>query len=105
MSKRYFIHEDSELYNGDSDIEYCYELETIKNMMSYHKIKEINVLEAEMIKGGDFFFCAEYSEVGEKYESCGNVCKGYKPRNGKNGRCSHSHNVYDKTDEILTIKI
>lgn len=91
MAKMYF-------YNDDS--EFCETIENIKDLIRCDELKEKEVFEAKRITGNGFFWCKAYSEAGES-GSCGNICKEYKPRNGKNGRCIHSGYCYEANKKII----
>ena len=95
MAKYYFLEEDSD--DG------CWDLEGIKDIIEHQLgLKEKEVYEAKMIKGLGFFYCSKFGEVGETSEGgCGKVCKEYKPRNGKSGRCVHSKNCYEPDKKVL----
>ncbi len=56
---------------------------------------EITIYPAIMLTRESFFFCQKYSVAGEVGDGCGKECKGYSPRNGKNGRCRYSQNCYE----------
>ena len=60
---------------------------------------EMTVYPAKMVTGQPFFHCTKLCEVMEVGERCGNQCGGYKPRNGKNGRCVHSNNCYEPMND------
>jgi len=96
MAKLYFI---------EGEPEFCYHLDTIYEKMRSDGISKLKVFKAAMITGEPFFYCKKIGEVGETGEICGKQCDYYEPRNGKNGRCRHSKNTYESTDEykILTL--
>jgi hypothetical protein len=71
-------------YFYDKDDQFCYKLDEIKDRIFDDELTEKKVF-----------------EVGEVGEGCGNSCKDYKPRNGKNGRCIHSGYCYVPAEEIL----
>lgn len=85
--------------------ENCYTLAYFKEYMKENGIKETQVFEAVADKGSPYFYCNEFSEIGEVGQGCGKICESYKPRNGKNGRCVHSGHVYDQgKSKIIKIK-
>ena len=92
-------------YFREDDDEFCYTEETIKEYMQENFIKEMVIYEAKRETGTGYFFCKEYSETGEIGESCGRLCKDYKPLNGKNGRCVHYGWPYEQTDKSKILKI
>ena len=73
--------------------------------MKDQNIQELKVFEAQRILDEGFFFCKFQHDVGIKGESCGKYCEGYKPRNGKNGRCRFSSHCYEATEKAIIIKI
>ena len=88
-----------------NDGEYCFPKEHIKEWMIDNDIQETLIIEATMEIGGGHFYCREFGEVGVTGEGCGKICKAYKPRNGKSGRCCHSANCYVETDKKRILKI
>ena len=69
------------------------------------QLSEISLCKAERVTGTIFFFCREYLEVGE-VGGCGRgVCDKYIANNGRGGRCKHYGYVYDKTDEVIVVKL
>jgi hypothetical protein len=101
-------------YYFQQDGEQAYDLQYHLDYMKKHDLKEMVVFEAKTllinhfirVTGTEFFFCHEFQEVGEKHQdSCGIVCGGYKPRNGKNGRCIHSGYTYEQTDRKKTLRL
>ena len=67
-------------------------------------LTEVTLYEAIPEKMDGFFFCQHYSEVGEA-GNCGKKCEGYKPRNGKSGRCRYHDNRGFTQGEIKTFKV
>ena len=67
--------------------------------------REFIILELGKIEyGTEYFYCAEFGEVGLKEDSeCGISCKKYSPRNGKSGRCKYNHNCYTTTSEVYRL--
>lgn len=50
------------------------------------------------MRGTGDFYCLEHGfhgKRGDDFHACGRACAEYEPRNGKNGRCRHSRDVYD----------
>ena len=82
----------------------CYPIDYYKELIINGEYKEIELTEAKIEYGTGYFFCTEYLEHGEVGEGCGKVCEHYSPRNGKNGRCRYSNNVYQMTDNKFTIR-
>ena len=65
---------------------------------------DIKLEEAEIEYNTDYFYCSFYSDCMLKEDLyCGSACKGYKPRNGKNGRCKESKNCYSGNGKFLTV--
>lgn len=76
-----------------------------KEKMREEDISQLKLYEGKIEYDSDHFYCDEYFAVGLKSErGCGKICEGYKPRNGKNGRCMHSKNCYDITDKFIILK-
>ena len=94
----------SKFYFSKLDDERCYRLNTIKALMDDAGIDELEVTEAKIITGEDYFFCTEFQDIGEVGQ-CGRQCSKYSPRNGKNGRCRHSGYCYEKTGVKRIVKI
>lgn len=95
----------SKYYFREDDDENCYQKASIIEQMKIDGITELSVVEAKRKTAMGYFYCQKYSEVGEVGESCGKQCGGYKPRNGKNGRCVYSGNCYSPTENKRTFKI
>jgi hypothetical protein len=87
------------------DSENCYAEDFFKDEMRENGITEMVLYPAKMVKRESYFYCNEFSEVGEVGESCGNLCGKYEPRNGKNGRCRHHRNCYEPSETPITIKV
>lgn len=69
-------------------------------------ISEMDLWLAERVTNSPYFYCQHYGEVGERSEgSCGKICKGYKPRNGKSGICKNYGYTYEQTDRCFTLKL
>jgi hypothetical protein len=95
--KKYFVNEDSEL---------CYPLKHFKDEMKENGIDKMTVIEAKIVRGGEYFFCIEYQTCGEKNGTCNKLeCSDYSPRNGKSGICKHTGYMYECTDTTKTIKL
>jgi len=88
------------LYFPKDNPEYCNTLDYFRDEMKENGINRMELVRAKMVTGESYFFCSFHGEVGEVGEGCGKQCSKYKPRNGKNGRCIHSKNTYEPTDEI-----
>ena len=91
------------LFFSDHDDEACYQLEHWKEYMTENFIDEMILSLAKRETGTEYFYCKEYFSVGEKGE-CGKLCDGYKPNNGKNGRCKHFGYCYDQTENKFVLK-
>ena len=75
--------------------ENCHSIDYFYDMMRLEELSEMEVFEAKIEYKTGFFWCNKFWELGEVGEGCGKICKEYKPRNGKNGRCVHSGPVYE----------
>jgi hypothetical protein len=87
--------------------ERCYTLATLIDMAKLEGLSEIKVSPAKIVTREDYAYCSFYQDAIEvRAGDCGKLCHDYQPRNGKNGRCRHSKNCYEPTDEqiIITIK-
>ena len=87
------------------DGERCYTLQFFRDYMKENNLLTLELIEAKIETGTNYFYCLEFGEVGETGEGCGKICRMYAPRNGKNGRCRHHANCYIPTKNILTFKI
>jgi len=93
MSKR--------LYFKENYSEFCYSLD-------YHLIENEDSVEIELyeavkmpIKESGFFWCKEYDAPGESGQgTCGKVCEGYQPKNGKSGCCTHHGPCYEHGGKV-----
>jgi hypothetical protein len=50
------------------------------------------------MRGTGDFYCVEHGfhgKRGDDHHDCGRLCDAYEPRNGKNGRCRWSRDVYE----------
>ena len=92
--KLYFKHDD----------EGCYTLNHHQEYMKDNFIDEMILFEAKRETGMGYFYCREYGEIGEVGEGCGKLCDGYKPNNGKNGRCKHYGWCYEQTENKFILK-
>jgi hypothetical protein len=82
----------------------CYQKQHFIEYMIENNLSEIELTEEKQMNNSGYFWCTEFLEMGEVGESCGKICKKYIPRNGKNGRCRFSNNVYESTDKKITLK-
>lgn len=94
--KRYFTNKHDE---------FCFTKAQIIAQMKLDEVAEKEVFEANVANNTGYFFCKQYSEVGEVGQGCGKECTFYVPRNGKNGRCKHSGQVYENTGLKVKIKV
>lgn len=94
MKKGYYfcdMIDDSACFNYQKIVEFCKE----------YGINQITVFQAQRVTGDGTFYCDLYDECGYTSDSnCGRLCDGYKPLNGKNGRCKHSKYCYEKGAEV-----
>ncbi len=95
--EKYYFREDND--------EGCFPKKTIISQMKNEGIKELKIFEANRDVGSGYFYCKEYDEVGEVKQSCGKTCDGYKPNNGKNGRCKHYGWCYEITERSKVLKL
>ena len=91
----------SRFYFYNTEDEMCVTLSSIKDKMRFDNITEKEVTTAKMVVGDNVFYCSHLGEMGETGQGCGKECKYYVPRNGKNGRCTHSKNCYEHASKIL----
>ena len=94
-------------YFQDGD-ESCYTLDYHYDHMEENFIKSMDVFEARREKVEGYFYCKEYSEVGEigeNFTSCGKSCEAYKPRNKISGICKHYGYLYEQTEIKKTLTI
>jgi hypothetical protein len=94
----------NQLYFENEDDERCYTEDHFQQLMKDEGLTEIEVFKAVPEYKTEYFFCQVEKEIGEVGEGCGKVCGDYEPRNGKNGRCRHSHHLYTWGDKI-TLKL
>jgi hypothetical protein len=85
----------SRYYFCAESAEFCRPLARIREWMKREGIQTRTVYPARMQTKQDYFYCAEFGEMGIVGEGCGQDCKKYDPRNGKNGRCRFSKNGYE----------
>ena len=75
----------------------CFNYNRIVEFCKEHRINQITVFQAKRVTGEGTFYCDFYDTCGYSKDSdCGKMCDGYKPLNGKSGRCSHSKYCYEK---------
>ena len=97
MAKLYFC-------SNDYD-EACYSLDYFQEQLG-NGLTELIIYPAKMVTDSEYFYCAEFQEVGEVGEGCGKMCDKYEPRNGKNGRCRHARNCYEPImDKPITLSL
>lgn len=97
MSKFYF-----KKVNNDGP---CHTKAGWKEYMKMEGIETLDLIEAIQMKGSEFFYCTSFDEVGEVKNGCGWMCDNYSPRNGKNGRCRFSNNLYENGTEEITLTL
>lgn len=89
----------------EQDDDMCYCLADHIDNMEMDELDHLVLFEAKRDIAGDYFFCKYHQEVADKSEGgCGKMCEGYKPINGKSGRCIHSGYCYDHGQERLLLK-
>lgn len=84
--------------------EMCYTKDHFFDLMKEQGITEMKVIGTSPERNTGMFWCAYFWEIGEVGESCGHACEKYKPRNGKNGICSH-YRVPMGEDKEVTLKL
>lgn len=82
----------------------CYQKQHFIDYMKENELSEIELREMKMEVGSVIFWCTEFNSVGEVGEGCGKSCPKYIPRNGKNGRCRFSNNLYEATNNKIILK-
>jgi len=85
-------------YFENKESEYCHRKKYFNDLMIERGVKSMIVINANRLTGEDMMLCKKYMVMGEK-GNCGNICKDYKPRNGKSGNCLHTGVLYEKGDE------
>lgn len=98
MTKKYYFDA------SEQDPEQCYTLEHFRQELEYSGVDELTLIEAKPSYGSGYFWCKEFHEIGEVGEACGKQCHEYKPRNGKNGRCRHSHHLYEPGEKKIVVR-
>jgi hypothetical protein len=81
-----------------------YSLEYWKDYMKKNDLKKIEVFEALVVRGIEFFYCKNVCEISSKPPEgnpCGFMCDFYTPRNGKNGICKNHGNLYEAGKKII----
>lgn len=91
-------------FRSDND-ENCYTKKEIIEQMKEDGLTKLKIFEAKMQRGTETFFCSSYDECGIVGFGCGKNCEKYKPRNGKNGRCSYSTNPYEQKNKFIIINL
>ena len=80
--------------------ELLYTLEYYANELQETGQEYIDLVAMKAMVGSDYYWCKNSEAMGEKYSSnCGWFCDNYKPRNGKNGICTHNGPVYEDTEK------
>lgn len=85
--------------------ELCYRLDYYKDLIKSGEYEgDLYLVQAKADFGNGFFYCSEYSTVGEVIESgCGVTCEFYLPRNSVSGRCRHSRNTMEYSDQYFKL--
>lgn len=90
MSKKYyFLTQDSEM---------AYPLSYFKDLF---KGEEVELFEGIPYKTPNMMWCKEHLCAGDT-GNCGNECKEYTPKNGKNGCCKHYSRTFYEPNETST---
>ena len=92
------------LYFEKGNQDKCYPLSHFKKAMEVDGINEMTLFEAKRYLDNVYFWCKHHSEFAEKGQCGVDWCSGYRPNNGKNGRCKHYGYLYYATDITKTIK-
>ena len=96
----------SRYYFREDDDERCYLKKDIIQDMKENGMELLKVFEAKIATGEDYAYCSKYQDAIEvRSGDCGKLCPDYQPRNGKNGRCRHSKNCYDPTDDFIILRV
>lgn len=90
-NKFYFLNQDSEN---------CFSKEYFLNYAKENNLQELTLFEAVKEKVQGFFYCKELESAGEE-GSCGKICEGYAPKNGKSGMCKHKTNFHTPGKKII----
>ena len=73
--------------------------------MKESELTEIEIFPAKIVIGESYAYCSEWGEIIDTEDkSCGKQCSEYSPRNGKSGRCRHSKNCYEPSDEPIILR-
>lgn len=97
VSTRFFFRDDDDT---------CYTLQSQIDYMIENGITEMKLFLAERETKSPYFFCKHFGECGDKSEcTCGKICDGYKPKNGKSGVCKHYGYTYEQTDRCFILKL
>lgn len=94
------------LYFSELDgMEFANTIDEWRDRMKFHNIEIMEIYRARADRSSGYFWCKEYSEVGESKESCGKQCPRYTPRNGKSGICKHNGPCYlpYKSEKVILI--
>ena len=87
------------------DRDFSYTKEYLVAKMVEKNLPSISVRMGRRVLNTEWFYCKEYGEVYDKEQGgCGISCKGYVPRNGKSGCCTHRGYCYEpEGDPILWV--
>lgn len=90
----------------DVDVEACYTLDTIAEVMDAAEEGRVILIKAQPVKEDGYFYCRHFAEVSEHDNgTCGKHCAGYTPRNGRTGACKHfTRTLYEPTDRRLLME-
>ncbi len=105
-TSRFYFDADSVDAGADDELR-CHPLKHHQDMLAVDGKESIRLYPAQMITGNGDFYCIEFGFWGQRGEHhCGRACEAYTPRNGKNGRCKFSKNLYDYlADEAVLLKV
>lgn len=79
--------------------EFCVHWKDVLEEMQPGESRVVILAVPESVPG--HFWCLQLGMPGERGD-CGSICEHYKPRNGKNGCCSHRGQLY-KYGERITL--
>ncbi|HMR88761.1 MAG TPA: hypothetical protein PKD51_11440 [Saprospiraceae bacterium] len=78
----------------------CYTKDSILQKLTDNNLTESEGTKAVMQKRSEYFWCSHFGDIGLVGDGCGKECVKYSPRNGKNGRCRFSSNIYNQGDKV-----
>ena len=90
------------LYLCESLSDYVLTMADVHDLMGENDIESIQVHEAVPMSMKSFFHCGWVDEPTENEgDTCGRICDGYTPRNGKSGICKHKRRTYREGKKVF----